>query len=77
MSTEVRMPQWGMGMREGTVLVWFKQVGGQVNEGEPLVEIEAEKVTQVVEAPVSGVVLEILVEEEETVPVRSVLAVIG
>ncbi len=76
MRTEIRLPQWGMGMREGTVVSWFKQVGERVEEGEPLVEIEAEKVIQIIEARVSGVVVEILVAEEETVPVRTVLAVV-
>jgi len=77
METEVRLPQWGMGMREGIVVAWLKQVGDPVEEGEPLVEIEAEKVTQTIEAPASGVVSQILVEPDRSVPVLTLLAVIS
>jgi pyruvate/2-oxoglutarate dehydrogenase complex dihydrolipoamide acyltransferase (E2) component len=73
---EVLLPQWGMGMSEGTVIRWFKQKGDSVEEGEPLVEIEGAKVTDTVSAPVTGTVKEIRVEEEETVPVGHVLAII-
>ena len=76
MSTEVRLPQWSMGMAEGTVAAWFKQVGDTVREGEELVEIEAEKTVMTLEAPVAGVISQLAVAEGETVPVRSLLAVI-
>ena len=42
MKVEVLLPQWGMGMSEGTVTTWFKKVGDRVTEDEPLAEIEAE-----------------------------------
>jgi len=76
MSTEVRLPQWSMGMAEGTVAAWFKQVGDTVREGEELAEIEAEKTVMTLEAPVAGVISQLAVAEGETVPVRSLLAVI-
>ena len=77
MATEVRLPQWSMGMEEGQVVMWPKQVGDVVTVDEPLVEIEAEKTTDDVLAPVAGTILEILVAEGETVPALTVLALIG
>jgi pyruvate dehydrogenase E2 component (dihydrolipoamide acetyltransferase) len=77
MSVEVRLPQWGMGMQEGTVIRWFKREGDAVRADEDLVEIEAAKTTQAVTAPVSGVLLRVLVPEGETIPVRTPLAVVG
>jgi pyruvate/2-oxoglutarate dehydrogenase complex dihydrolipoamide acyltransferase (E2) component len=76
MPTEVRLPQYSMGMAEGTVAAWFKRVGDTVAEGEELAEIEAEKVVMILEAPVAGVISELAVAEGETVAVRSLLAVI-
>jgi pyruvate/2-oxoglutarate dehydrogenase complex dihydrolipoamide acyltransferase (E2) component len=76
MSTEVNLPQFGMGMTEGTVLTWYKAVGDHVDEDEEIAEVEAEKTTVVVVAPVSGVLSKILVEPEETVPVFTALALI-
>ena len=77
MATEIRLPQWGMGMREGTIVQWLKKEGESVSEGDPLVEVEAEKVTSVVEATHSGVLLRALVQEGTAVPVRTVLCLIG
>lgn len=77
MATEVRLPQWSMGMDEGEVVMWHKQVGDVVSVDEPLVEIEAEKTSDDVLSPVAGTILEIFVPEGETVPVLTVLAVIG
>lgn len=73
MPADVRLVQFGMGMIEGTVVRWLKQVGDTVAEREPLVEIDAEKVTAEMESPLSGVLVEILVGPGETVPVRAVL----
>ena len=55
MAIEVRMPKFGLTMQEGTVQRFFKAPGDQVREGEPLYEIETEKVLYEVEAPGSGV----------------------
>lgn len=76
MKEEVLLPQWGMGMDEGTVLEWLKKVGDKVIEDEPLAEIEAEKVTETLEAPATGTLTEILVGEGETAKVRTPLAII-
>ena len=64
-------------MADGTIVRWLKHEGDPVTEGEPLVEVEAAKVTSEVEAEVSGVLARILVAEGETVPVRTPLCVIG
>jgi pyruvate/2-oxoglutarate dehydrogenase complex dihydrolipoamide acyltransferase (E2) component len=73
---EVLLPQWGMGMSEGTITGWLKAVGDRVEEDEPLAQVEAEKVEEALEAPASGTLQEILVPEGGTVEVRTVIAVI-
>jgi pyruvate dehydrogenase E2 component (dihydrolipoamide acetyltransferase) len=76
MATEVRLPQFGMGMQEGKLLHWFKHEGEQVQEGEPLCEVEAEKAVVEVPSPFSGLLTRIIVEVDRTVPVLEVLALI-
>ncbi|RPD43353.1 biotin attachment protein [Palleronia sediminis] len=76
MKVEVLLPQWGMGMSEGTVTDWMKKVGDRVEEDEALAEIEAEKATQELESPATGILTEILVQKGEEAKVRSVLAII-
>ncbi|GAA2001605.1 lipoyl domain-containing protein [Nakamurella flavida] len=73
---EVLLPQWGMGMSEGTITSWLKAVGDTVAEDEPLAEVEAEKVEETLESPAAGTLVEILVAEDETVEVRTPVAVI-
>jgi len=73
---EVLLPQWGMGMSEGTITSWLKAVGDTVAEDEPLAEVEAEKVEETLEAPATGTLSEIVVSEGETVEVRTVVAYI-
>ena len=76
MSTEVKLPQWGMGMTEGMISKWLKNVGDAVVEDEELVEIEAEKTTDVVVAPATGTLTQILIQPGETVPVFTTLGII-
>jgi len=76
MTTEVNLPQFGMGMTEGTVEQWLKGEGDAVVEGEDIAEVEAEKVTVVVVAPETGTLARILVQPGETVPVFTPLALI-
>lgn len=76
MRVEVLLPQWGMGMSEGTITTWLKAVGDQLTEDEPIAEVEAEKVEETLEAPAAGTLAEICVQEGETVEVRSVVAYI-
>ena len=77
MAIEVRLPQWGMGMQEGTVVSWLRGEGDRVEEGDPLVEIESEKVTDTIYAPQAGVVARILVPEGEDLRVYETLAIIA
>lgn len=77
MATEFTMPKLGEVMEEGTVLVWKKKVGDHVNKDEVLLEIQTDKATLELDSPVSGTVLKILVEPEKTVPINTVLAIIG
>ncbi len=76
MATEIKLPRLGQGMESGTVVRWLKQEGDRVEKGEPLYEVDTEKVTQEVEADASGVLLKIAVQEGE-VPVGQTVAVIG
>ena len=76
MKVEVLLPQWGMGMSEGTITAWFKSVGDRVTEDEPLAEIEAEKATQELESPATGTLTEIIVQQGQDAQVRTVLAII-
>ena len=72
--TDIRMPQWGMAMKEGGVNRWLKAVGDRVEVDEPLVEIESAKTVAEVVSPVAGTLVEILVAEGGVAEVRAVLA---
>ena len=76
MSTNVIMPQMGESVAEGTVVKWFKKPGDHVDRDEPLLEISTDKVDAEIPSPAAGVLGEILVQENETVEVNTVLAVI-
>ena len=73
---EIKLPQWGMAMNEGTVVSWLVSEGDAVEAGQELVEIEAAKTTQTVSTPVAGTVGQILVGEDETVAPKTVLCTI-
>ena len=77
MSTIVTMPMYGETMEEGIVTEWRKQVGEKVEKGEIIAEIETHKSVFEVEVPVSGTLLEILVETNQSVPVNTPIAIIG
>jgi len=70
------MPALGESVTEGTVTTWLKSVGDTVALDEPLVEVSTDKVDSEVPSPAAGVLLQILVAEDETVEVGTVLAVI-
>ena len=76
MATEVILPRLGQGMESGTIVRWLKSEGEPVEKGEPLFELDTDKVTQEVESDFSGVLLKIAVSEGE-VPVGTTIAVIG
>jgi 2-oxoglutarate dehydrogenase E2 component (dihydrolipoamide succinyltransferase) len=74
---EVVMPQMGESIAEGTIIRWIKHVGDKVDRDEPLFEISTDKVDAEIPAPAAGVLTEIRAKEGDTVPVNSVVAVIG
>src|SRR5437867_4576107 len=76
MADEVKLPRLGQGMESGTIVKWLKGEGDRVEKGEPLYELDTDKVTQEVEAEASGVLLKIAIPEGE-VPVGRTIAVIG
>ena len=75
MSTEVKLPRLGQGMESGVVVRWLKKEGDHVSKGDPLYELDTEKVTQEIEADADGVLAKIVVPEGE-VEVGATLAVI-
>lgn len=77
MTTNVIMPQLGESVVEGKVARWLKNVGDKIEEFEPLLEVSTDKVDSEVPSPASGVILQILVPEGETVERGVLLAVIG
>ena len=77
MATTVTLPELGESVTEGTVTTWLKAVGDTVEVDEPLLEISTDKVDTEIPSPVAGTILEIKVEEDETVEVGAVLAVVG
>ncbi len=76
MATEVKLPRLGQGMESGTIVKWLKSEGDKVEKGEPLYELDTDKVTQEVEAEASGVLLKIAISSGE-VEVGKTIAVIG
>lgn len=76
MAVEVTIPKLGLTMQEATVVKWLKKAGDAVKSGEPLLEIETEKITCEVESPASGTLSEITVGEGTVAPVASVIGLI-
>lgn len=77
MATDVLMPQLGESIAEGTIVRWNKRVGDRVDRDEPLFEVSTDKVDAEVPAPAGGILAEVRAQAGETVPVDSVVAVIG
>ncbi len=73
----VIMPKMGDGMEEGTLLRWLKQVGDQVEVGDPIAEIETDKVSIEIESTETGVLAKTLVAEGQAVPIGTSIAVVG
>ncbi|TMJ97681.1 MAG: hypothetical protein E6G67_02265 [Actinobacteria bacterium] len=74
--TPIVLPKAGMNMVEATIVAWHKAPGDRVEAGEPIVEIETDKVELQVEAPISGVLREVLVGVDEDAPVGATLGLI-
>src|SRR4051794_26471241 len=77
MATDVMMPRLSDSMEEGTVLKWLVDVGGEGKRGEPLVEIETERANMPYEADTDGVLIEVLAQEGEPLPIGQAIARIG
>src|SRR3982750_3898157 len=77
MATDVVMPQMGESIAEGTIVRWIKKVGDKVDRDEPLFEISTDKVDAEIPSPAAGVISEIRVKEGETVPINTIVAMIG
>jgi len=77
MSTPVIMPQMGESIAEGTITKWLKKVGDPVKRDEPIFEISTDKVDAEIPSPVAGTLLEIKVNEGQTVAINTVVATIG
>lgn len=74
MTIEIKMPQYGMGMTEGTIVEWLKAEGDAVLQGEVIGSVEAAKATSELLSPATGTLTRIIVRLDETVPVQSVIA---
>lgn len=77
MAEKVVMPKLGATMEEGTIDSWLVDVGEEIEEGDPIVEIQTDKITMEVEAEADGVLLKKLYEAGDTIPVQQVIAYIG
>ena len=77
MAHSVVMPELGESVTEGTITQWLKAVGDTVSVDEPLLEVSTDKVDTEVPSPVAGVLLEIRAEEDDTIEVGDVIAIIG
>ena len=77
MATELKMPQMGYDMEEGTVVRWLKDEGSQVSKNEPIAEIETDKAVVEFESEVDGTLLKIIANEGSIVPVGQTIAVVG
>lgn len=77
MATEVILPKWGLTMEDGSLVAWRVGEGERVQAGQVIAEVETEKVTNELEAPVSGVISKILIEADtEEIPVGTALCLI-
>ena len=74
---EVKLPQLGETVTEGTITKWFKKVGDAVALDEPLFEVSTDKVDTEVPSPIAGTLTEVRAKEGDTVPVGAVIAVVG
>ena len=76
METPIIIPKGGMGTTEGTVVAWLKKVGDTITAGEVIVEIETAKAVEELEAQINGKLSQIVVNEDETVEVHSIIGYI-
>lgn len=77
MAQEIIMPKQGLQMTEGTIIKWLAKEGDAVKEGQPLFEMETDKLTITIDSTASGTLLKIVAGEGETIPVAQVIAYVG
>lgn len=77
MAQEVVMPKFGMSMEEGTIVEWLVKQDDKVKKGDPLVTISSDKITNDLEAPADGVIIEVIADVDDTLAVGKTLAYIG
>ncbi len=77
MAIEIKMPQLGLTMTEGTVAAWHKKIGDEIKKGEPIADIETDKITTELESEAEGTLLAIIADVGAEVPVQGLLCVIG
>jgi pyruvate dehydrogenase E2 component (dihydrolipoamide acetyltransferase) len=77
MAETINMPKLGFDMAEGVLVRWVKQTGENINKGDVLAEIETDKATVEVESSASGVILQLIVDQGDVVPVNAPIAVVG
>src|SRR5437879_8799849 len=75
MAFELKMPKLGESVTEGTIEKWLKQPGDKVNKYDLLVEVQTDKVNTEIPSPVAGTLKEVKVEEGQTVPIGTLLAI--
>ena len=73
MAVELTMPQLGLTMTEGTVSKWLKKAGDKLKQGDEVVEVETDKINNIIEAPEDGVLIKIIAEEGAILPVKGIL----
>ena len=71
----ITMPKWGIEMQEGTINAWHCAVGAAIAKGDPLLDVETEKIVNSVESPLDGTLRRVVVDAGETRPVGALLAV--
>jgi len=77
MATALKMPQLGLTMTEGTISQWLKKVGDPIKKGDEVVEVETDKISNIVEANEDGILLSIVMKEGDAGPVKAVMGYIG
>ena len=73
---DVIMPKWGMTMQQATIVRWLKSEGDLVEEGDPLVEVETDKVDVAIESPIAGTLTQLVVDVGDVVAVGRLVAVV-
>ncbi len=77
MAHQVLMPKWGLTMKTGKIARWLVAEGASLEAGQPLLEVETDKITNVVESPAGGVLFQIIAPAGEVVPVKQVIGIIA